>query len=115
MTVERERQDVGFLVLLFLSEPLLELALFLEAVFLGHLPLLLLGLHDAAFLAEAVELAAEQLVLAELTLKRTIEKRNLDAGFQAYLVEALFTVGQDPCVASGELVLQSLAHHAVGA
>ena len=67
--MEGERADVAILVLFLLVETLLELAVLLETVLLGHLSLLLLGLHDAPFGAELLHLAVEHLVLAELALQ----------------------------------------------
>ena len=112
--MELEAADVGFLVLFLLVEAFLELALFLEAMFLGHLFLLFLRLHHAALFAEDAHLAVEHLILAELALQRTVEQRNLDGGLQANLVEAFLAVGEHPGIVARKLVLQSFANHLIG-
>ena len=114
MAVEGEGADVGLFVLLLFGEALLEVALLLEAALLGHLALLLVGLHDASLAAEDLHLAVEHLVFAQLALQRAVVEGNLDAGLQSYLLEALLAVAQYPCVAPRELVLQPLANHAIG-
>ena len=80
---------------------------------LGHLALLLLGLHDAAFRAEVLQFSIEHLVLAELALQTAVIQRNLYAWLQSYLVEALLAIAQYPCIITLELVLQSLTYHLV--
>ena len=54
MAVEGETADVAFLVLLGLFKSLFKLALFLKAVFLSHLPLFLVGLHDTTVVTEVL-------------------------------------------------------------
>ena len=111
--VERERTDVGALVLLLLVEALLEFAVSLETTLLGHCSLLLVGLHHATFLSEFFHLALEHRVLAELALQRTVVERYLDGRLQAYLLEALFAIRQHPGIVARELMLQALAYHLV--
>ena len=82
---------------------------------LGHQTFLLFGLHGVAFLGEHLHLAFEHLVLAQLALQRTVVERGLQAGFQAYLVEALLTIGEHPGIIPLELVLEPFSHHLIGA
>ena len=84
------------------------------AALLGHLALLGLGLHDAPFLAELPELAAEDGVFAVFTLQRAVVERHLQRGLQTYLLEALLLVGEHPGHTTLEGVLQALANHLVG-
>ena len=112
--VESKVQNIGLLVLLFLFQALLKLALLLKAVLLGHLALLLFGLHHATFRAEVLQFTVKHLVLTELALQTAVVKGNLDAGLQTNLVEALLAVAQYPGVVALELVLQSLTNHLVG-
>ena len=111
--MELERADVGTLVLLLFVQTLLELTLLLEAVLLGHLALLLVGLDGTAFSTEYLHLAVEQLVFAELTFQTAVEEGNLDAGLQTDLVEALLTIRENPGIVVGKLVLQSFTDHLV--
>ena len=80
---------------------------------LAHHAFLLIGFHDAALRAEVTQLSVEYLILAELTLQRTIIKRSLERGFQSYLLKTFLAVAQHPCVVVEELVLKSLANHLV--
>ena len=66
--MEGERPYVGLGVLFLLRDALLELAVLLESMLLGHLALLVVGLHHAALKTELAQLAVEQLVFAELAL-----------------------------------------------
>ena len=75
--VELEGADVALLVgsrlalegvVVVAVEALLELAVLLEAVFLCHLLLLLIGLHDASLASELRHLTIEEGVFAELAL-----------------------------------------------
>ena len=112
--MEFEIADVCPLVLFLLVEALLELTLFLETVFFGHLPLFLLCLDRTAFFAEDLHLAVEHLVFAELALQRTIEQRNLDAWLQANLFEAFLAIAEHPGVVAYKLMFQAFANHLVG-
>ena len=112
--MERKRPYVSFGILLVLFEPLLEITFFPEAVLLRHLLFLFFGLHDPTLVAEAAHLAVKHLIATELTLQRAVVDRNLDAGFQADLPEALLTIRQDPCLIAHELVFQPFADHLVG-
>ena len=64
MVMEGEGADVAVFVLLLFGEALFEVALLLEAMFLGHLPFLLIGLHGPSFATEYLHFAVEHLVLA---------------------------------------------------
>ena len=112
--MELKRADVGLLVLFLFAEAFLELTFLLEAVLLGHLTFLVLALDDAALCTEARQLSLEHLVLAELALQTAVVQWYLDAGLQAYLVEALLAIAQYPGIIALELMLQSLANHLVG-
>ena len=59
VAMEGKAQYVGLFVLLLLFQTFFELALLLKAVLLGHLALLLFGLHRATFLTENFHLAVE--------------------------------------------------------
>ena len=76
--VELEGADVALLVVFGFGEAFLEVAVFLEAVLLGHGFLLLLGLEDVACAAEVAQLSLENLVLAELAFERAVVHRYLD-------------------------------------
>ena len=114
MLVEGEGADVAVFVLFLLVQPLFEVTVFLETVLLGHLSLLVLVFHCAAFAAELAHLAVEHLVFAELTFQRTVVERDLDTGLQSNLLEALLAIAQNPGIAPRELMLQSFANHAIG-
>ena len=62
VVVESEGADVAFFILLCLLKALLEVTVFLETMFLGHLALLLLSLHNATFRAEVLQFSVEHLV-----------------------------------------------------
>jgi hypothetical protein len=115
MAVEGETADVGLFVLFGLFKALLEFPFFLETVLLGHLPFLLVGLHDTAVMTEILQSSVKHLVSAELTFQTAVIEGNLDAGFQADLLKALFTIGEDPGIVAFELMFQSFANHLVGA
>ena len=112
--MEGERANVAALVFLLLVEALLKFAVLLETVFLGHLALLLIRLHDASFAAERLHLAVKHLIFTELAFQRTVVHWNLDARLQSYLFETFFTVRQNPSLATHKLMLQSFANHAIG-
>ena len=96
--MEGERANVAIFILLLFVQSLLKLAVFLETVLLGHLALFLFSLYGAALATEGLQLSVKDLVLAELAFQRTIVYRNLDTWFQTNLLEALFTVRQNPCI-----------------
>ena len=75
--VEFERADVAFLVVILLFNTLLELAVFLEAVLVGHGAFLFFGLQDVSFASEVFQLAVKYLIFTEFALKRTVVERYL--------------------------------------
>ena len=112
--MELEVADVGPFVFFLLVQTFLELAFFLEAVFLGHLTLLFLRFDDASLFAIYLHLAVEHLVFAELAFQRAVKQRNLDRRLQANLVEAFFPITEHPGVVARKLVFQPLAYHLIG-
>ena len=113
--MELKRADVCLLVLLLLGETLLELTVLLEPVLLGHLALLVIGLHHSALRAEVLHLAIEYGILAELTLQRTVVDRYLYRRLQTYLLETLLAVAENPRLVAHELMLEPLTYHLVRA
>ena len=75
--VEFERADVAFLVVIFLFNALLELAVFLEAVLVGHGAFLFFCLQDVSLASEVFQLAVKYLIFTEFALKRTVVERYL--------------------------------------
>ena len=113
MFVEDKRANVALFVGGIFIDAFLELSVFLKAVFLGHRLLLFFRLQRVSFFAELAKLSLKQLVFAELTFQRPIENRNLDAGAQSDLVEALLAIAKHPRLIALKFMLQFLADHLV--
>lgn len=74
-----------------------------------------LGLEVLSFLtaSECLELAIEQLILAELTLQSTVYQAYFHAWLKSYLVETLIAVAQYPRIVACESMFQSFTNHLV--
>ena len=84
------------------------IAMLLEASFLSHLTALVIGLHCTAGSTMVVEFPVEQHVLAQLTLEGAVVERCLERRLEADLLKTLFTVAEDPRLATGVLALELL-------
>ena len=113
VAVEGETADVAFLILFGLFKALFELALFLETVFLGHLLFLFVSLHDTTVVTEIFQFSVEHLVSAEFTFQTAVIEGDLDTGFQADLLKALFAVGENPGIITFELMFQAFTNHLI--
>ena len=82
-------------------------------MFLSHSPLLFFRFEDISFTAEVAKLTSKHLVATQLTLQRTVVKRNLYAWAQTYLVEALLTITKYPRLITLEGMFQSFTNHLV--
>ena len=86
---------VGYIPVIFFGSRvdfLFELAVLLETMFLGHGSALLFALEFFSASAEVVQFSVEYLVFLELAVERTVVKRDFNAWFQSYAVEAFLVV-----------------------
>ena len=114
MLMENKGTDVTLFVFFFFFESFLELTVLLEAAFLCHGFLFVVGLHHTAFRTELAKFALKHLVSAELTLQRAVEDGNLDTRLQSDGIKAFLTVTEHPSLVALEFMLQLLANHLVG-
>lgn len=93
-------------LVVLLVQAFLEVAVLLEALVVSRHTTFHSRSDVFAFGAQVIELAAEYLVLSQFALQRSVVERRAHRGLQADLVKALLAIGENPCVAVNELVLQ---------
>ena len=98
---------VGFFVLV---KAFFEIAMQFETMRVGHFAAFLVCFYVVSLFAEFFKLPVENLILLELTVKRTVENGNLYARFQTYALEKFFVVAYNPCLVAHKLVLESFAY-----